>query len=90
VQLTGDCYYLTSHNFSGWSQVSDVFTATSTSEVLSFLAAGNRPVPPFAMISDVSLLSGVPEPATWGLMLLGFGGLGGAAYVRRRRAAALA
>lgn len=31
---------------------------------------------------------GVPEPATWGLMLMGFGGLG--AVLRRRRALALA
>jgi hypothetical protein len=31
---------------------------------------------------------GVPEPATWGLMLMGFGGLG--AMMRRRRAMALA
>jgi len=40
-------------------------------------------------ISGVGLntLSGTPEPATWGLMLLGFGGLG--AMMRRRRAVAL-
>jgi hypothetical protein len=31
--------------------------------------------------------SGAPEPATWGLMLVGFGGLG--AMMRRRRSAAL-
>ena len=31
--------------------------------------------------------SGTPEPATWGLMLVGFGGLG--AMMRRRRSAAL-
>jgi hypothetical protein len=30
---------------------------------------------------------GIPEPATWGLMLVGFGGLG--AMMRRRRSAAL-
>ena len=33
-------------------------------------------------------LSGTPEPATWGLMLVGFGGLG--AMLRRRRSVALA
>jgi hypothetical protein len=32
-------------------------------------------------------LSGTPEPATWGLMLVGFGGLG--AMMRRRRSVAL-
>jgi hypothetical protein len=31
----------------------------------------------------LSQLAGVPEPATWGLMLVGFGGLG--AMLRRRR-----
>ncbi len=35
--------------------------------------------------SGSSLLAGVPEPATWGLMLVGFFGLGSA--LRRRRAA---
>jgi hypothetical protein len=40
-------------------------------------------------LSSVGLntLSGTPEPATWGLMLVGFGGLG--AMLRRRRSAAL-
>jgi hypothetical protein len=35
-------------------------------------------------------LNTVPEPATWGLMLVGFGGLGAALRLRRRQAAALA
>ncbi len=35
----------------------------------------------------LATLSGTPEPATWGLMLVGFGGLG--AMMRRRRAMAL-
>jgi hypothetical protein len=39
-------------------------------------------------INDVVVSGGVPEPATWGLMLVGFGGLG--AMMRRRRAVALA
>jgi len=33
---------------------------------------------------------GTPEPATWGLMLLGFGGLGAALRSRRKAAAAVA
>lgn len=37
---------------------------------------------------DVTFGSGTPEPATWAMMLLGFGGLG--AVLRRRRAFAVA
>ena len=39
-----------------------------------------------AILAGVTL--GVPEPSTWAMMLLGFGGLG--ALLRRRRAAPLA
>jgi hypothetical protein len=41
--------------------------------------------PAFALTDGGTLNSAVPEPATWGLMLLGFGGLGYA--MRRRRSA---
>ena len=37
--------------------------------------------PPFALIDSVAL-NGVPEPSTWAMMLLGFAGLGLAAYLR--------
>jgi hypothetical protein len=74
--------------FSGWGTTEEWLTADSTSEVLSFLAYGNLPVPPFALVSDVSLTDGAPEPATWTLMGLGFAGLGFAAYRRRAKAGA--
>ena len=75
------------HGFTGWQHEALGFTATSASETLSFLAHGNLPVPPFAMVSTVSI-PGVPEPATWTLMILGVGAMGGLA--RRRRMAAVA
>lgn len=79
---------LGSHDFSGWRSESLTFTATSSSELLSFLAAGGPPgVPPFALLDGVSVAA-VPELSTWALMLAGFGGLGLAAHRRRRRAVA--
>lgn len=79
---TSPTFSLSDHGFSGWMHASGLVTADGTSDVLSFLAFGNLPVPPFALISNVSLTS-VPEPATWTMMIMGLGGLGGLA--RRRR-----
>jgi hypothetical protein len=65
--------------FSGWISQTLVFTATSSSEVLSFLALGTpMGQPPFALLDGVSLTA-TPEPGTLMLMagavLLGAGGL---------------
>jgi hypothetical protein len=46
--------------------------------------------PPVALLDSVSLTSGVPEPNTWALMLIGFGGAGGMMRLSRRRALAAA
>ncbi|HEY2048828.1 MAG TPA: PEPxxWA-CTERM sorting domain-containing protein [Caulobacteraceae bacterium] len=73
---------LPSHGFSGWQTFSTTITASSSSETLSFLAAGTPQVPPFALVSNVSLT--VPEPAAWSLLILGVGLVGGS--LRRRRA----
>jgi hypothetical protein len=73
-----------SEGFTGWQTVNMQFTATGTSEVLNFLSVGTpNGLPPIAVLDGVSLTS-VPEPAAWGLMLVGLGGLGAA--LRRRRA----
>jgi hypothetical protein len=40
------------------------------------------------LLDNVKLTAGVPEPATWAMMLVGFGGMG--ALLRSRRRAALA
>ena len=72
-----------------WLTQTKTFTATDTSEVLSFLSIGTPAgLPPVALLDGVSLTA-VPEPATWGMMLVGFGGLG-VAIRRRRRALATA
>ena len=93
-QSTGDNLNTTPNpanpgSISGWQQVNFVFKATATTEVLKFLSDGapSNNLPPVAFLDGVSL-SMVPEPASWGLMLLGFGGLGAA--LRRRRALAAA
>ena len=77
-----------SGGFSGWMSESHSFTATSTSQLLTFLSVGTpNGLPPIAALDAVSLTGGVPEPATWALMLMGFGAVGFAAR-RVRRAAA--
>ena len=78
-------FALPEHGFTGWQSETLQFTASAATATLSFLAYGNKPVPPFALVSNVSLPSAVPEPATWAMMIIGVGGIG--ALARRRRAA---
>ena len=71
-----------SGGFSGWHTATFVFTPTVANQTLSFLSLGTpNGLPPMALLDNVSLT--VPEPATWAMMLLGFGGIG--AMIRRRR-----
>ena len=52
------------HGFTGWQHVTHTFTASSGSELLSFLAHGTpNGLPPFSALSNVSLTGAVPEPA---------------------------
>ncbi len=66
-----------SEGFSGWMTYSDTFTATSTSQALTFLAQGSPAVPPFLLIDGIDLedttggKSATPEPMTGGLLLIG-------------------
>lgn len=70
------------HGFTPWRQEVVYFTATATSQLLSFLAQGTPAgVPPFSLLDGVSLTA-APEPATWLLMMVG---LGGVMFVARRR-----
>jgi hypothetical protein len=60
--------------------------------ILSFSSGGLRSIDSFVdnivLTGPDAVPQGVPEPATWAMMLLGFGALGTA--MRRRRSAALA
>ena len=91
VTKTTDNYNLPNHGFSGWFHTSYDFVANNATETLSFLAYGNLPVPPFALLDGVTftpdtVAGAVPEPATWALLILGFGLVGVSA--RRRRSVA--
>jgi hypothetical protein len=77
-----------SEGFTGWDTESVTFTATATSETLSFLASGtpSNNVPAFALLDDLSISqttrSATPEPSSLMLLSTGLMGLGG--FVRSR------
>jgi Protein of unknown function (DUF642) len=71
-----------SNGFTGWNSDTLEFTATSTSETLSFLAVGTPSgVPSFALLDGVSI-SQTPEPGS--LVLLSTGLIGLSGFVRSR------
>lgn len=77
---------LPSQGFSGWQSQTYDYTATSSSEVLSFLAAGSPAVPPFTLLDGVTLndtTAPIPEPGTWLLLLSGL--LGGVVVLKSRK-----
>jgi hypothetical protein len=68
--------------FGGWHSVTMDFTAGGASQLLTFMAQGGPAgVPPMALLDSVSLRP-VPEPASWAMMIIGFGAIGLA--MRRR------
>jgi PEP-CTERM motif-containing protein len=72
---------------SAWMNQTFNFVATTSTELLSFLATGTPAgVPPFALLANVSVTQ-VPEPASLTIMVTGLVGLIAAA---RRRASARA
>lgn len=73
-----------------WTPASFSFIADNASETLQFTSLGcsdgREGVCSFgAAIDDVSVTSGIPELSTWGMMLLGFAGIGFVAYRRARK-----
>ena len=85
-------YQNASHGFSGWMQQTFLFEATSTDEVLSFLAVGTpNGEPPFSLLDGVSAQE-VPEPAAWALLaagLLSLSALRLSPWIRARRKPAI-
>lgn len=66
-----------------WQAQTMTFTADFSSQLLSFLATGTPGgAPPISFLDGISLTGSVPEPASWALMLAGFGVVGAA--MRRR------
>jgi hypothetical protein len=81
-----------SQGATGWYQVTKVFTYDGKldgfGDNLSFLAeSATGGLPPMVLLDGVTLTA-VPEPATWAMMLVGFGAIGYG--LRRRRAAVVA
>ena len=75
-----------------WKQVTENFTVGAGGANATFSIYDTNPVGEgndFGL-DDIRLTGGVPEPASWALMVLGFGGLGAALRSRRRGAAATA
>jgi hypothetical protein len=79
---------VSSLGFSGWMFQTFTYTAEASTEVLAFFANGSPQVPPLALLDGVSLQAAIPEASTWAMMVVGFAGLGFAAFGRRRLAAA--
>ena len=87
ILLDGVLFGIVTHN-SGtnanldWQIFSQNFTAQNASTTLTFrnLTGG----PNEGILLDAISVAAVPEPATWGMMLLGFGGIGMAMRRQRR------
>jgi hypothetical protein len=70
--------------FTAWLSQTLTYTATSTSEVLSFLAAGTPSgAPPFSLLDGVSITA-VAEPASWMTLVVAVLSIIGVANLRRR------
>jgi choice-of-anchor C domain-containing protein len=78
---------VTSYANLGWTRKTYNFVATSGSSTLTF--TDTAPTSPYGPALDnvaVAAAAGVPEPAAWTMMVIGFGGLGALLRRRARRA----
>ena len=58
-----------SRSFTAWNAQTMQFTASAASEVLTFMALGTPGgEPPVVLLVNVSLIQGVPEPASLALI----------------------
>ena len=79
-----------SRGFSGWLAQTFTYTAGAATQTLSFLSLGTpNGLPPVAVLDGVSVTAAVPEPATWAMMIGGFGLVGVAARRRAQRRASV-
>jgi Protein of unknown function (DUF642)/PEP-CTERM motif len=72
----------TTINGTVWTPETLAFTATSASTAISFV--GETGIQ-FIGLDNVSLGSSVPEPASWAMLLVGFGGLGAVMRAQRKQ-----
>lgn len=86
LSVATDGCSLPNHGFSPWITEELNFTATASSEMLTFFGAGAPAnIPPVAMITGIDLEQvSAPEPSTWLLLGISFALLGGLAWWRRR------
>jgi hypothetical protein len=75
-----------SHQFSGWKTATTTFKASSTSQLLSFMASAPMGAPPAALLDGVSLTENANVPLPGTLLLVGLAGLMG--VVSRKKKAA--
>ena len=73
----------------GWVGDAVSFVANQGSVTITFQGSSN-PGNLLTGIDNLRVTSAVPEPASWALMLVGFGGLGAALRMSRRRQVAFA
>jgi len=74
---------------SGWTFVNLTADLESGKLLKGFQIYGETPGPAYLDDFDIGV-SGVPEPSTWAMMLLGFAGLGFAGYRQRQKLSGVA